>query len=88
MGENNHINGIDGLKGIGAIIIAFFWHYQHFTQYDVRKAPLYSIFFVSHTYGYLMVELFFVLSGFGMMVGYADRVYQKEISFKTLFLRD
>ena len=62
---------IDALKGIGAFIIAFVWHYQHFTS--PSKFPLSSIFEISCTHGYLMVELFFMLSGFGMALGYQKK---------------
>lgn len=28
--KDNKQGWIDGVKGIGAIVIAFMWHYQHF----------------------------------------------------------
>jgi peptidoglycan/LPS O-acetylase OafA/YrhL len=34
-----------------------------------------------------MVDLFFMLSGVGMMIGYGKRVHDKEISFKDFILR-
>lgn len=76
--ELKHLSCIDGLKGIGAFIIAFIWHYQHFSP---KEYPLSNIFEVSYSHGYLMVELFFMLSGFGMALGYQKRIQKKEISF-------
>ena len=70
---------IDALKGIGAFIIAFVWHYQHFTP--TQEFPLSSIFEISCAHGYLMVELFFMLSGFGMALGYQRKIQNKEINF-------
>ena len=70
---------IDALKGIGAFIIAFVWHYQHFVP--TQEFPLSSIFEISCTHGYLMVELFFMLSGFGMALGYQKKIQDKEIKF-------
>ena len=57
-----HLGAIDGMKGIGACIIAFFWHYQHFKPQD--GSPFFSAFPMSYKYGSFMVELFFMLSGF------------------------
>jgi len=81
---NKHLSSLDGLKGLSACIIAFAWHYQHF-------APTFSPFKIiipfSFDYGYLMVELFFMLSGFGMMIGYKNRILDNNLSFKDFILR-
>lgn len=77
---------LDGLKGIGAFIIAFMWHYQHFAM-ESGNYPLSKIFPISFNYGYLMVELFFMLSGFGMMMGYGDKILNHEISFKDYIFK-
>ena len=77
---NRRLTAIDGMKGIGACIIAFFWHYQHFKPQN--GSPFFSIFPVSYKSGYLMVELFFMLSGFGMMLGYSERVTGRLIGFR------
>lgn len=77
--ESKDLLCIDALKGIGAIIIAFFWHYQHFIPFP--EFPLSRIFEISCAHGYLMVELFFMLSGFGMALGYQKKIQNKEIGF-------
>ena len=77
---------LDGLKGIGIFIIAFFWHYQHFTGANANL-PLWRFFPLSYQYGYLMVEVFFMLSGFGMIMGYQDKILKKEITFKEYIFK-
>lgn len=71
---------LDSIKGGAACIIAFGYHYRHFRPQDV--SPFYNIIPVSYDYGWLMVELFFMLSGFGMMLGYSDKILKHVISFK------
>ena len=83
--NNQHLTYIDGLKGIGAFIIAFIWHYQHFgLEY---ASPFNSLFKLSYIFGWGVVDLFFMLSGFCMMIGYADKIFNKEISFGHYFLK-
>lgn len=83
--RDSRLAAIDGMKGIGACIIAFFWHYQHFRPQN--GSPFFSIFPVSYKNGYLMVELFFMLSGFGMMLGYSERVTGHLISFREFITK-
>lgn len=77
--KDKHLDWIDGLKGISACIIAFAWHYQHFIAFP--NVPFYKIFQVTYSYGSYLVELFFMLSGFGMMLGYGERILNHEITF-------
>ena len=77
--SNDRMLFIDGLKGLSACVIAFVWHYQHFISTDL--APFRSIFKVSYAHGNRLVELFFLLSGFGMMLGYGEKVLCHKISF-------
>ena len=83
--NNGHLGAIDGLKGIGACIIAFFWHYQHFSPPD--GSPFFSLFPMCYKYGSFMVELFFMLSGFGMMIGYSERVIGRSIGFREFIVK-
>ena len=77
---------LDGLKGLGIFIIAFFWHYQHFINSNVNL-PLSRFFPFSYQFGYLMVDVFFMLSGFGMILGYRDKILEKKLSFKEYMLK-
>lgn len=70
---------LDAVKFFGACIVAFVWHYQHFEPDG--GDPFGAFFAFSYPYGWLMVELFFMLSGFGMMVGYGSKVLGHLISF-------
>ena len=54
--QSQHLYGIDGLKGIGACIVAFAWHYQHFKPQN--GSPFYDFITFSYKYGWCMVELF------------------------------
>lgn len=83
---------IDGLKGIAAVIIACFFHYQMYLDNNcafdifdngVMKGLMKSI----YIYGYLAVEIFFILSGYGIYHGYYKRIKAGEISFNTFFWR-
>lgn len=69
---------LNTVKFFGACIVAFVWHYQHFAP---GESPFFSIFTFSYLNGWLMVELFFMLSGFGMMLGYGSKIFNHEISF-------
>ena len=76
---------LDGLKGLAAFIIAFCWHYNHLNPGNngtfAKYLPL------SFKYGHLMVEIFFMLSGFGMMVGYGSKILNKKINFKEYIIK-
>ncbi len=85
MRDGNKLEWIDGVKGIGAIVIAFMWHYQHFAPQS--GTPFSDIFVFLYGYGYLFVDVFFVLSGFGMVLGYEEEIYSGNISFKQYIKR-
>lgn len=70
---------LDSVKFFGACIVAFIWHYQHFQP--ANGSPFGSVFAYSYQFGWLMVELFLMLSGFGMMVGYGSKILAHRISF-------
>lgn len=76
---------LDGLKGIGACIIAFAWHYQHFKPQE--GTPFHEMIPISFDYGQDMVELFFMISGLAMMIGYSERVLNKSIGFRSFILK-
>ena len=76
---------LNGLRFLGAFIIAFIFHYPSFM--DVSTPPFNTLLMFAYSHGYLMVELFFALSGFGMYIGYADKIKNKDITFKEYMLK-
>lgn len=83
--QKNHLIGLDGLKALGCIAVAFFWHYQHFGQFS--NPPLYKMFFLLYQSGGIAVELFLMISGFTMQMTYAERVSNHQISFGKFIMR-
>lgn len=76
---------MDGLKGIGAFVIAFVWHYRHFAPEN--GFPLQNYLNPLYEHGWLMVEFFFVLSGIGMTLGYENKILNGEISLSEFMKR-
>ncbi|GIG27203.1 acyltransferase family protein [Cellulomonas denverensis] len=74
----NRIGALDGLRGVAAAGVAFFYHYQHFRP-DVL--PFARRAYWLHHYGNSLVELFFVISGFVFCHVYLRRVSSGSISF-------
>lgn len=83
--NRQRINSIDGLRGIGACIIAFFFHYKYFdsTEIPLRMPGIGLL----GEYGYLMVELFFLISGFVIALQYKARIFNEQIVFKEFIKR-
>lgn len=68
------IKPINGLKGIGAVIIVVY-HFGHAsTLLEGHEYPFGDVLFPIYVYGYLAVELFFILSGFVAEHSYAQRI--------------
>lgn len=80
--HHERLTPLDGLRGITAAGIAFFWHFQHFgLNGPVDSQPLFWLFGVFYTQGWNLVDLFFVLSGFVMMYRYADPIKKRSIGW-------
>ncbi len=87
MKVSKRIYALDGLKGISAILIAFFYHYYaHFcVATEISNVPLANISGFIFKNGFLAVELFFMISGFTTYYCYHEKIKNKEISI-ILFL--
>lgn len=72
------IKGIDSLRGIAALVIAVFWHYRHFT--DVMPLAAYFSWFYIH--GQVLIDMFFVISGFVFVHVYEQKILESKISAK------
>jgi peptidoglycan/LPS O-acetylase OafA/YrhL len=74
------IEGIDGLKGLAALSIAWIYHYIHFESYSPNGLPFQEVLQPVYTYGLTLVDLFFVLSGFIFSAIYFERVRNKSVN--------
>ena len=80
---------LDSLRGIAALGVAAFWHYQQFSSISqsgyppFSASPLFGVppFHSLYNYGYLFVDLFFMISGvvFGHVYGAA--IAERRIGF-------
>jgi len=75
------ITPLDSLRGLAAIGVAFFWHYQHFQPQN--GYPFSYIGYWFYHYGWNLVDFFFVLSGF--IFSY---VYKEGISSSTVTVKE
>ena len=86
----NRLRPLDSLRGIAAIGVAFFWHYKHFNyayfENNFEALPLYSIFSWFYSYGWNLVDFFFVLSGFIFMHVYSKNIVEEKISRRDFFI--
>ena len=75
------IGAIDGLRGLAAITVAIFFHYRHFNVADaIVDMPLLMAipFRWVQRYGWLGVDLFFVLSGYILTWKYLDQIAERH----------
>ncbi len=81
---------LDALRGIAALVVAVFWHYQHFSGkfqpggLPLESAPGYGLFpfRLFYKYGFVAVDLFFIISGLVFSHVYSVRIACKQISAK------
>ena len=77
--ENQRLSALDGIRGIAAIIVGFGWHYQHFSP---DSYPFSKLLYWPYHYGWIMVDLFFVLSGFIFFTIYREKIASHSLSLK------
>lgn len=83
MRNERYYEELDGLKGIVAVIIAYFYHYSNEfngAQPNVDIPIIGNVFAMMYEYGYLLVEIFFCISGFVMFKGYYSNIVNDRIS--------
>jgi peptidoglycan/LPS O-acetylase OafA/YrhL len=89
--EQNRLYSLDALRGLAAIGVAVFWHYIHFFPAclfcDRHAFPFYRTFQWFYDYGQLLVDFFFVLSGFVLMRAYATKIAEGRITFGEYAVR-
>jgi peptidoglycan/LPS O-acetylase OafA/YrhL len=83
--SNIPTNCLSTLKFILSFNIAFVYHYKHF---PVKNGlPFANLFKWSYSKGLILVELFFMLSGFGMFLGYGEKIIKRELTFKQYIMK-
>ncbi|PNH93120.1 acyltransferase family protein [Vibrio diazotrophicus] len=83
--KNFHL--LDLSRFIAAIAVLF-WHYQHFYMIEgisfIREGqPLYPLFKIFYTHGYLAVQYFWILSGFVFFHTYCEKINKKKTNTKN-----
>lgn len=76
--NDNKITELESIRGLAALLIVFF----HFPGWNLL---FYNISFIRN--GYLMVDLFFVLSGFVIYKSYGKKINSKKELIQFQFLR-
>lgn len=82
MKQRQYYKSFDILKFVCAIIIACVYHYQN----DFPDVTLFAnVPFVNKLsmYGYMLVELFFIISGFLFFVSYFNKIKDNDMNIKT-----
>jgi len=77
------IGAIDGLRGVAAVTVAIVFHYRHFNVADAMvDAPFLMAIPLNwlQRYGWLGVDLFFVLSGYIMTWKYVDAIGEGKLT--------
>lgn len=85
MNTHEFLKPLNALRGIGSVIIAYFFHYNHFVESS--RHPLYFLFPDLCNYGWVMVELFFLLSGITFMSFFSDNIRSGKIDGKTFAIK-
>jgi peptidoglycan/LPS O-acetylase OafA/YrhL len=81
--ELKRFKALDGIRGIAAIVVAFFWHYKAFFETD---KPFYSFGYWAYNYGWIMVDLFFILSGFVFFTVYDKMIQEHKMNVKDFIV--
>jgi peptidoglycan/LPS O-acetylase OafA/YrhL len=80
---SDRIHPLDSLRGIAALGVTMFWHYAHFgplRPFDGIAADW------LYRYGLMLVDFFFVLSGFVISHAYLRKLAEREVSPSQFFI--
>jgi peptidoglycan/LPS O-acetylase OafA/YrhL len=82
--EGQRIKALDGIRGIAAMIIAFGWHYHTFSSdgFSPDTYPFSRILYWPYHFGYVAVDIFFILSGFIFFTLYRNKIAEHSLSFR------
>ena len=80
MAEKKHYDNIDGLRAISAIMIVLM-HIAANVNYTLPDNPVMTVIKSSGVF----VQLFFLISGFGLCCGYYEKIKNNGISLNNFF---
>lgn len=80
---------LDGLKGLCILIIVYYHYNSDSIKYYASGYPFSGNGVISLVteYGYMFVEILFMLSGFFICSGYREKIVNREIDFKTFIIK-
>ncbi len=82
--QHSRLLSLDGFRGVCAVIIALIHHY--YRHFSAEVTPFhYRYWNILASNGYLIVELFFVISGFVIAYNYKNKIYSEDITFGSFF---
>lgn len=81
--SRERIHPLDSLRGIAAFGVTLFWHYSHFGPGRVFQGP---VAYWLYDYGLMLVDFFFVLSGFVLSHVYLEALARREIRPLRFFI--
>lgn len=73
------LRGLDFLRGISAIVIACFFHYEYFGVNNANL-PLYPLFHNFYDFGSACVELFFLISGVVFTLTMREKIRSRQLA--------
>lgn len=88
-----HFFLLDILRGFAALTVVL-WHWQHFytlkngavQNFQITQQPFYNVLYVFYNYGFVAVDLFFLISGFVFFYLYSDKIANRGVSPKSFFI--
>jgi peptidoglycan/LPS O-acetylase OafA/YrhL len=75
-----HYGALDGLRGIAAFLIAFIYHGHYWLKTAIH--PFEILFYWPHRFGWTLVQLFFLLSGFIFFQRYSRPISEHSLTPK------
>ena len=81
--ERERFKVLDGVRGIAALIVAFVWHYPNFAS---ETYPFDKLLYWPYRYGWIMVDLFFIMSGFVFLNMYSRKITERALSKTDFFI--
>ncbi|MDP6977255.1 MAG: acyltransferase [Myxococcota bacterium] len=81
--QRERIAALDSLRGMAAFGVTLFWHYSHFGAGRVFEGMAADWLY---RYGLMLVDFFFVLSGFVLSHVYLEALKRREVHPATFFV--